>query len=247
MAEGKEEIDPPSSDAFSSADRLIKETYKILKTEAKRVREEREAFESVAKKLEHVHFNKTIELNVGGQHFTTSLETLRKDAGSMLNAMFSGRFDVKPDKSGAYFIDRDGTHFRYILNYLRTGKLLVPEDSMIKGELLAEAEFYQIQGIIEVLNPKLFNESVILSEDQRNVLESWVANVLSQPHKFTLLFRATRNGWSSSNFHSCCDNKGPTVTIVKSGNYIFGGYSDMPWNSKWCKYFRSVALDSLFV
>ena len=83
-----------------------------------------------------------------------------------------------------------------------------------------------------MLNPKLFTESVILSEDQRKVLESWVANVLSQPRKFIMLFRATRNGWSSSNFHSCCDNKGPTVTIVKSGNYIFGGFSDMPWNSK---------------
>ena len=31
-------------------------------------------------------------------------------AGSMLHAMFSGRFDTKPDEDGSYFIDRDGTH-----------------------------------------------------------------------------------------------------------------------------------------
>ena len=31
----------------------------------------------------------------------------------MLHAMFSGRFDTKPAEDGSYFIDRDGTHFRY--------------------------------------------------------------------------------------------------------------------------------------
>ena len=61
----------------------------------------------------------------------------------MLQAMFSGRFDTKPGEDGSYFIDRDGTHFRYILNYLRTGQLIVPKDEIIREELLAEAEFYQ--------------------------------------------------------------------------------------------------------
>ena len=73
--------------------------------------------------------------------------------GSMLHAMFSGRFDTKPSEDGSYFIDRDGTHFRYILNYLRNGQLIVPKEEMgrIREELLAEAEFYQVEGIIKVL------------------------------------------------------------------------------------------------
>ena len=41
-----------------------------------------------------------------------------------------------------------------------------------------------------------------------------------------LLYRASRDGWAASKFHSCCDNKGPTVTVVKGGNYIFGGYEE---------------------
>ena len=47
-----------------------------------------------------------------------------------------------------------------------------------------------------------------------------------------LLYRASRDGWGASNFHSCCDNKGPTVTVVKSGNYIFGGYTEHEWKGK---------------
>ena len=62
-------------------------------------------------------------------------------SGSILNAMFSRRFDTKPDKGGTYFIDRDGTHFRYILNYLRTRELIVPDDKTVHYELQTKATF----------------------------------------------------------------------------------------------------------
>ena len=157
--------------------------------------------------------------------------------GSMLHAMFSGRFDTKASEDGSYFVDRDGTHFRYILNYLRTGQLIVPKDEIIREELLAEAEFYQVEGIIKVLTAKpvkavtLFKDSVIMSSNQSQALMKW----LKESRAITsdkLLYRASRNGWGASNFHSCCDNKGPTATVVKSGNYIFGGYTDQSWEGR---------------
>ena len=147
--------------------------------------------------------------------------------------MFSGRFDTKPGEDGSYFIDRDGTHFRYILNYLRTGQLIVPKDEIIREELLAEAEFYQVEGIIKALKVSCFKDSVILSSDQREILVTWLKGsrtITNDSDK--LLYRASRNGWGASNFHSCCDNKGPTVTVVKSGNYIFGGYTGQNWDCK---------------
>ena len=93
----------------------------------------------------------TVKLNVGGHYFTTSLQTLTKDPNSMLAAMFSGKFDMKPAEDGAFFIDRDGTHFRFILNYLRSGKLTLPEGATVFKEFQAEAEFYQIRGILAEL------------------------------------------------------------------------------------------------
>ena len=144
--------------------------------------------------------------------------------------MFSGRFETKPSEDGSYFIDRDGTHFRYILNYLRTGQLVVPEDKVVRRELLTEAEFYQVEGIINELRARPFNDSIILSSDQRQTLIDWLKETLtSANHDYVLLYRASRNGWAAANFHSCCDNKGPTVTVVKSGNYIFGGYTEEQW------------------
>jgi len=197
---------------------------------------EKEACDEVTKKLEHVRFSKIVRLNVGGHFFSTNLATLNKDPGSMLHAMFSRRFDTKPSEDGSYFIDRDGTHFRYILNYLRTGQLIVPKDEMvrIREELLAEAEFYQVEGIISELTARPFKNSVILSSDQRETLMNWLKETQALNNTrdnlfFALLYRASRDGWAAADFHARCDYKGPTVTVIKSGEYIFGGYTEQQW------------------
>ena len=131
-----------------------------------------------------------------------------------------------------YFIDRDGTHFRYILNYLRTGQLIVPEDKIIRRELFTEAKFYQVQGMIEELKPCSFEDSGILSVEQRQTLTSWLKDTMAGACYYTLIYRASRDGWAASAFHSFCDRKGPTVVIVKSGYNIFGGYAAQHWECK---------------
>ena len=40
-----------------------------------------------------------------------------------------------------------------------------------------------------------------------------------------------RDGWVASTFDSKCDNRGPTVIIIKVNNYIFGGYTDVSWSN----------------
>ena len=44
-------------------------------------------------------------------------------------------------------------------------------------------------------------------------------------------WHAKTDGWAPSTFHSNCDGKGPTVTIIQVGEYIFGGYTDVSWYS----------------
>ena len=68
-------------ESLEKVNSYIKAVFDILKQETNKVRKERDAFDEVAKKLEHVHFSKLVKLNVGGHHFSTSLETLTKDPG----------------------------------------------------------------------------------------------------------------------------------------------------------------------
>jgi len=110
------------------------------------------------------------------------------------------------------------------------GKLLYQK--VVRRELLAEAESYQIEGIINELKARPFKDSVILSSDQRQALIKWLKETLtSASYNYGLLYRASRDGWAASNFHSCCDFKGPTVTVVKCGENIFGGYTEESWKS----------------
>ena len=47
-----------------------------------------------------------------------------------------------------------------------------------------------------------------------------------------LLYRATRDGWHSTDFHRLCDDKGPTVIFVKVSNgRLCGGYCSIGWKS----------------
>ena len=223
-----------NNQVFKDAENQIKEVCGVLQREATRLRQEQEAIDAMSKKIDHVHLTPTINLNIGGRRFTTSLQTLTKDPDSMLAAMFSGKFEVKPSEDGAFFIDRDGKHFRFILNYLRDGELIVPEGATFLKELEAEAKFYQIKGLLQELEDKkreCFEESVILmNKEHRSTLKAWLP---PQDGKWKLLFRASQDGFTAQAFHGRCDNKGPTVTIVKSGNNIFGGFTENSWRSKY--------------
>uniref|UniRef100_A0A251TGC5 Putative potassium channel, voltage dependent, Kv2.1 n=1 Tax=Helianthus annuus TaxID=4232 RepID=A0A251TGC5_HELAN len=71
----------------------------------------------------------------------------------MLAAMFSGHHTVCKDDKGYVFIDRDGKHFRHILNWLRDGVAPVSNLSDLERvELLREAEYYQLLGLVDMIN-----------------------------------------------------------------------------------------------
>ena len=115
---------------------------------------------------------------------------------------------------------------------LRTGYLLIPDDKLIRREILEEAEFYQIRRIVNQLHPPPFLGSKILSDEQKRFILNSCLKLELRHSSFVLIYRASRDGWESIDFHAHCDNKGPTVTVVKSGNYIFGGYTELSWNGK---------------
>ncbi|XP_065060507.1 uncharacterized protein LOC135687784 isoform X1 [Rhopilema esculentum] len=136
-----------TSKLLEDAKKSLKEGQDALKNDINLLEESKENFLKMSERLQDVHFSEMIQLNVGGHIFKTSISTLQKYPNTILATMFSQRFKLEKQKDGSYFIDRDGTHFRHILNYLRFGRLPRKVIDEIGDELLEEAKYYNIEGL----------------------------------------------------------------------------------------------------
>ena len=77
-----------------------------------------------------------------------------------------------------------------------------------------------------------FNSLLLTNKTEyQDFLREWLFPVSTIPEKWEPCYRASLHGWSSSTFHSRCNgrNIAATITLVKVGNYFFGGYTDYEW------------------
>ena len=68
--------------------------------------------------------------------------------------MFSGQIPIKKEKDDAILIDRSGSFFDFILDYL-PGNMINVDDLLFhdntRKRLIKEAESYQLEGMKEIL------------------------------------------------------------------------------------------------
>ena len=79
--------------------------------------------------------------------------------------MFSGDFTFSRDSDGAVFLDRSGEHFNFILDYLRGNIVGIDDvwsDERTRKKLVKEAEYYQLEGMKNIL---AFKSSSVEKED----------------------------------------------------------------------------------
>ena len=153
----RELADKQASDIISKANATARDV-KIARTDiSAKIQREKAEWENEKHMIESSHnFGCTkIILDIGGFHFTTSLSTLTDGAaeGSLLAKMFSGRHNSNQDeRDGSYFIDRDGTNFGFVLNYLRDpSEFEIPESDQVRRAIFKEAQYYQIKRLSNLL------------------------------------------------------------------------------------------------
>ncbi len=81
--------------------------------------------------------HKKVKLNLGGDRYTTNIDTLTRENDTFFTNLFSQKWELELDEiDKSILIDRNGQIFTYILEYLRTDTV---EDDVINNELLLQS------------------------------------------------------------------------------------------------------------
>ena len=94
-------------------------------------------------------------------------------------------------------------------------------------------ELMKIKNNQETL--KQIDSKIIKTKEELKLIDDRIKNndeiLKKKTINYKLLYRGTRDGDKVQTFHSKCDNKTPTVTIIKTKKGMrFGGYTEQTWN-----------------
>ncbi|EFC45369.1 predicted protein, partial [Naegleria gruberi] len=136
-----------------------------------------------------------IQLSFDGATFTTTRSTLTMDKDSMLSVMFQKNSPFKkmtrdfnhPMKPYFVMMDRNPQYFEPILNYLRSGELVINNGVNIRGVHL-ESKFWGLAALTEEIEKLLELER--LSEIRKNLHDNLECELTRQD-----IIKALMNWW----------------------------------------------------
>ena len=150
-------------------------------------------------------------------------------------------------EANAFFIDLKMDYLELVWDYLRNDRKQLDEALIRKfegddandiifdfkqvGIQLGEPEKKELERCLVVRNVEknlFINQSKIIKEEKHDIiLQKW----FDSKYKWKLLYRASDHDFTADSFHEYCDDKGPTLTIIKSSDgWIFGGFTSQSWS-----------------
>ena len=153
--------------------------------------------------------------------------------------------NIRYNKQERYiFVDMKLKYLEFIEDYLKNGKwfseelinkyydyfdfnVFINEMKMI-GMNLSQEEQDKIEDAF--YHPIFFSDhsKVIDNKEDDKKLQKLVGY-----YDWKLIYKASEHGFKREEFHKYCDDKGPTLVVVKSsGGWIFGGYTTQSWSGR---------------
>ncbi|CAM9717145.1 unnamed protein product [Pylaiella littoralis] len=191
-------------------------------------------------------------LNVGGSPLATHRSVLkRKDGGlpktfTLAHIFATGTWDgrLPRDSDGRIVLDESPACIKQIVHGILK--------SSQRGELHAasgidtsddeEPYLSYVSRALHLREPAIGmavigGSTVLEGSDVSRLtatLQGWYPD---QPNELELLYRASRDGWTSAAFHSrCVDDSPSTITLLRVGGWcsdsIVGGFSSVPWTGR---------------
>jgi len=182
-----------------------------------------------------------------GETISVKQSTLLLSEDSKLTAKFSnddwlGEHTFEHDDGAqAILVEQPAAMFKAMVNQLRLKAIPISRLKMSHIAFTPSADAKMFERVLhnqsqDNAKPLKNNNNFIYSDiittevDSVQMME-WLDSV-GRTEKPKLLYRGSDDGWETSNFHGKCDNKGGTITVLKTKEgYVFGGYADKSWSS----------------
>lgn len=191
--------------------------------------------------------NDIFDISAGGTIVPVTRETLTLVEGSLLAELFSGRWEKRllRDGNGCVLLDVNASCFQSLVDYLNERKISPPEDPPDPPIVDEEDQVFmdkmlQMFGLDELCSRRHPVLSLVGGTTTSTTLtDPFHAQALTDflledeiGYHLELLYRGSRDGFGASDFHTKCDHKGATVTVIQDSNgHLFGGYAEMSWES----------------
>eukprot|EP00471_Norrisiella_sphaerica_P003813 CAMPEP_0184478388 /NCGR_PEP_ID=MMETSP0113_2-20130426/434_1 /TAXON_ID=91329 /ORGANISM="Norrisiella sphaerica, Strain BC52" /LENGTH=349 /DNA_ID=CAMNT_0026856163 /DNA_START=480 /DNA_END=1526 /DNA_ORIENTATION=- len=209
-----------------SFQRTLESHKKAVAKEVSKFVKARKDLEDLVQKLGLDSFDETMdelcEIKVGGEIIATRASIWAKSP--MMSTLLSAAKKESQQKPPE--LDLDPRIMRDIVEYLRWDDIRCLKSIA----LYTQTRYFGYLGLIHPLgHPLKDSSSIWVTAQERKHFRSWFKIE-------KLLYQGSRDGFTVSTFHSKCDNKGPTITLVTVGEeisniHIFGGYNSASWNS----------------
>lgn len=101
------------------------------------------------------------------------------------------------------------------------------QEEIKEKELDKELKQYIIGDGEEISNIKRYKDYALIVKGIKSQIT--YLNTI----KLKLIYKSSKHGYTSKDFHTRCDNKGPTVTVIRTkDNITFGGFTSINWTDK---------------
>lgn len=72
----------------------------------------------------------------------------------------------------------------------------------------------------------------LLNDEYRQTINGFFGLATSINQKWQLIYKGQRDGFTSEDFHRCCNNQGSTITLIQTTRgFLFGGFTAISWTS----------------
>ena len=89
-------------------------------------------------------------------------------------------------------------------------------------------------GLGDIEQSAILGYNPSLKQEYIDTLTSYLSPILQSRYTgWKKCYQATVDDWEPSSFRVKCTYKGPTVTLVRYGNYTLGGYTKLIWKSEY--------------